>query len=63
LLQFTLASTVYFTFSKLFPARETMLDRAILDKEETRSEDASNGGDDDHDDKKDRGLVDVLKVA
>jgi hypothetical protein len=59
-LQFTVASTVYFPLSKLFPTHETMLDRAILDKEETRSEDASNGSDDY--DKKDRGLVDVLKV-
>jgi len=59
--QFTLASTVYFTFSKLFPAHETMLDHVILE-EETPQEDASSGGDDD-DDKKDRDLVDVVKVA
>lgn len=60
-MQFTLASTVYFTFSKLFPAHETMLERAILDKEETFSEDASSGGVDAE--KKDRSLVDVVKVA
>ncbi|KAH9057611.1 NCS1 nucleoside transporter family [Lactarius vividus] len=64
LLGFTLASTVYFTLSKLFPARETMLDRAILDEEETPPEDSSSSRDDDNDDdKKDRGLVDVVKVA
>ena len=61
MLQFTVASTVHFTFSKLFPAYETMLDRAILDKEETRSEDVSNGRDD-SDNKKNRALVDVLTV-
>ena len=31
--QFTLASTVYFLLSKLFPAHETMLDHAILEQE------------------------------
>jgi hypothetical protein len=31
--QFTLASTIYFTLSRLFPAHETMLDRAILEQE------------------------------
>ena len=40
-----------------------MLDRAILDKEETRSEVVSNGSDDNEDNKKGRGLVDVMKVA
>ncbi len=58
--QFTLASSVYFTLSKLFPARETILDHAILDREETISEDASSGDDNE---KKDSGLVDVVKVA
>jgi hypothetical protein len=57
--QFTLAPTVYFTFSKLFPARETMLERAILDKEGTSSEDASS----DDDEKKGRSLVDVVNVT
>ena len=40
-----------------------MLDRAILDKEETRSEVASNGSDDNEDNKKSRSLMDVMKVA
>ena len=31
--QFTLASTVYFTLSRLFPAHETMLDHAIMEQE------------------------------
>jgi nucleobase:cation symporter-1, NCS1 family len=31
--QFTLASTVYFTLSRLFPAQETMLDHAITEQE------------------------------
>ena len=31
--QFTLASTVYFTLSRLFPAHETMLDHPILEQE------------------------------
>ena len=31
--QFTLASTIYFMLSTLFPAHETMLDHAILDQE------------------------------
>ena len=31
--QFTLASAVYFTLSRLFPAHETMLDHAILEQE------------------------------
>ena len=29
--QFSLASTVYFALSKLFPALETVLDRAIIE--------------------------------
>ena len=33
LLQFTLASTVYFILSRIFPAHETMLDHAILEQE------------------------------
>jgi hypothetical protein len=60
--QFTLASTVYFTLSELFPAYETMLERAILDEEEMSSEHASSGGVDDYE-KKDRSLADVIKVA
>lgn len=60
-MQFTLASTVYFTSSKLFPAHETMLEHAILDKEETSSEDANSSGADAE--TKDRSLVDVVKVA
>ena len=31
--QFTLASTIYFTLSRLFPAHETMLDHAIVEQE------------------------------
>lgn len=62
LLGFTLASTVYFTLSELFPAYETMLERAILDEEEMSSEHASSGGVDDYE-KKDRSLADVIKVA
>ena len=31
--QFTLASTVYFMLSMIFPAHETMLDHAILEQE------------------------------
>ncbi|KAF8272721.1 NCS1 nucleoside transporter family [Lactarius quietus] len=64
LLGFTLASTVYFTLSKLFPAHETMLERAILDNEETLSEDASGGGVDDNEKKDHRdGFVNVVNVA
>jgi len=33
LLGFSLASTVYFALSKLFPARETVHDRAIIELE------------------------------
>jgi hypothetical protein len=29
--QFSLASTVYFALSKVFPAQETVLDRAIIE--------------------------------
>jgi len=32
-MQFTLASTIYYTLSRLFPARETMLDDAIMEQE------------------------------
>ena len=59
--QFSIASIVYFTLSKLFPAHETMLERAILDKEETPSEHVSSGGIDD-DEKQDRGPADVAFV-
>ena len=45
----------YLTFSKLFPARKTMLECAILEKG-TSSEDPSS----DDDEKKGRGLVDVV---
>jgi hypothetical protein len=43
--QFTLASVVYFTVSRLFPAHETMLDRAILEQE-TPPDDGSYSGSD-----------------
>ena len=58
--QFSLASTVYFTLSKLFPAHETMLEHAILDEEETPSEHTNNSGIDDE--KKDRGLTEVSHI-
>ena len=53
---------VYFTLSKLFPAHETMLERAILNEEEIPSEHASSG-DIDGDKKQDRGLADVVQVT
>lgn len=31
--QFSLASLVYFTLSKLFPSRETLLEHAIIESE------------------------------
>jgi nucleobase:cation symporter-1, NCS1 family len=43
--QFTLASTVYFTLSRLFPAHETMLDHAILEQE-TLPDDGNISGSD-----------------
>ena len=52
--QFTLASTVYFTLSRLFPAHETMLDHAILEQE-TLPDDGNISG---SDEKK----VDVYRV-
>ena len=60
--QFSLASMVYFTLSKLFPAHETMLERAILNEEEIPSEHASSG-DIDGDKKQDHGLADVVQVT
>ncbi|KAI0297023.1 NCS1 nucleoside transporter family [Multifurca ochricompacta] len=59
ILGFTLASIVHFTLSELFPARETMLDHAILDQE-TLPDDRSSSR---SDDKKDHDQVDVMKVA
>ncbi|KAH9001891.1 NCS1 nucleoside transporter family [Lactarius hatsudake] len=43
LLGFTLASTVYFALSKMFPANETILDRAIVDPEVPRSDGRASG--------------------
>ena len=43
--QFTLASAVYFTLSRLFPARETMLDHAILEQEMHPDDRSHLGGD------------------
>ncbi|KAH9035685.1 NCS1 nucleoside transporter family [Lactarius hengduanensis] len=44
LLGFTLASTVYFALSKMFPANETILDRAIVDLEVPPSDGRASGG-------------------
>ena len=43
--QFTLASTVYFMLSVIFPAHETMLDHAILEQE-TLADDGNISGSD-----------------
>jgi NCS1 family nucleobase:cation symporter-1 len=59
--KFTLASTIYFTLSKLFPANDTILDHAIIgDGDVTLSDNMSfsNG-----DSKKDDTQVDESKVA
>lgn len=57
--KFTLASTVYLTLSKLFPANDTMLDHAILGNW-TLSDDRSFSN---SDSKKDDTQVDESKVA
>ncbi|KAI0255439.1 cytosine-purine permease [Lactifluus subvellereus] len=59
-LGFTVASTVYFTLSKLFPAHETILDRAVLERETLPDERGYSGSDN----KKDHSHIDldVLKV-
>ncbi|KAH8986615.1 NCS1 nucleoside transporter family [Lactarius akahatsu] len=44
LLGFTLASTVYFVLSKLFPANETILECAIVDLEVPPSDGRASGG-------------------
>jgi NCS1 family nucleobase:cation symporter-1 len=59
LLGFTLASAVYFTLSRLFPAHETMLDHAILEQE-TLPDDGSYYG---SDEKKDGSRVDEARAA
>jgi hypothetical protein len=43
--QFTLASTIYFTLSRLFPAKETMLDHAIVEQEEPPYDGSISGSD------------------
>lgn len=43
--QFTLASTVYFTLSRLFPAQETMLDHAITEQEALPYDGSISGSD------------------
>lgn len=45
IVQFTLASTVYFMLSMIFPAHETMLDHAILEQE-TLADDGNISGSD-----------------
>ena len=52
--QFTLASAVYFTLSRLFPAHEMMLDHAILEQETLPDDGSYYGGDG----KKDHSRVD-----
>lgn len=50
MLQFTLASAVYYMLSSLFPANDTMLDRAILDHDmlsDDRCHSTSDGRKDD----------------
>jgi nucleobase:cation symporter-1, NCS1 family len=44
--QFTLASTIYFTLSRNFPAPETMLDHAILEQETLPLADDGNNSSD-----------------
>ena len=43
--QFTLASTAYFSLSVLFPAHETMLDHAILDQKMLSNDKNISGSD------------------
>jgi NCS1 family nucleobase:cation symporter-1 len=45
MLQFTLASSVYYTLSRLFPARETMLDHAIMEQGKLPSDGSISGSD------------------
>jgi NCS1 family nucleobase:cation symporter-1 len=62
-LQFTLASAVYFTLSRLFPAHETMIDHAILGPETLPDDGRSSSGSDEKkgDDRRvDETLVDNL---
>jgi len=58
LLEFTLASTVYYTSSKLYPASDTMLDHAILEQD-TLSDDRCHSG---SDGKQDDIQIDETKV-
>jgi len=44
MLGFALASLVYFTFSKLFPSHETVLEHAIIELETTHGEKGPAGG-------------------
>jgi len=59
LLGFTLASVVYFTLSKLFPAHETMLEHAILERESLPDDTSVSASDE----KKDGSRVDEVKIA
>jgi NCS1 family nucleobase:cation symporter-1 len=43
--QFTLALSIYFLLSKLFPAHETMLDHAILEQETLPNDGTISGSD------------------
>jgi NCS1 family nucleobase:cation symporter-1 len=43
--QFTLASTIYFTLSRLFPAHETMLDHAIMEQKAIPYDGSISGSD------------------
>ncbi|KAI0258157.1 NCS1 nucleoside transporter family [Gloeopeniophorella convolvens] len=43
ILGFTIASIVYFTLSKVFPAHETMLDHAILEREDAPDDGSYSG--------------------
>lgn len=45
--KFTLASSVYYVLSTLFPAQETMLDRAIIEDETPADHEGSVSVDDD----------------
>jgi hypothetical protein len=45
-IQFTLASAIYFTLSRLFSAHETMLDHAILEPETLPDDGGSYSGSD-----------------
>jgi hypothetical protein len=58
-IQFTLASVVYFTLSKLFPAHETMLEHAILERESLSDNTSVSASDE----KKGGSGVDDVKIA